>query len=316
MTDLFENAKSNRSTCKICSEKIAKGEIRFGLETSFNRGGTLLINHKWHHFDCAMTKYKRKIAKISDLSPLDRLQKEIVLKIKEKNKVSDFQPKNISELTGDDAIVNVEGRILRSTKPRELEKPNGEFEQGRVLYVIDKLDKRGKVVLWKDLDTHLDNADKIIIINGMTVIGNDESVEVHHEGESKLYINEEPEVILGIEKYMSQAWSRPLESQAVFTIAPSSRATCVICEKGIKKGELKLVKPVWGINEVTEDRYPGMQSLHLNCSNEDEHSGELLKEAISCLNPQIVNENRGTLNEFAEKIKDEEAKNQLGELVK
>lgn len=51
-TSLFwkvENAKSARSTCKGCSEKIEKGELRIGKPSVFKEH----VTHKWYHVDCA-----------------------------------------------------------------------------------------------------------------------------------------------------------------------------------------------------------------------------------------------------------------------
>lgn len=44
-----EYAKSNRSTCKKCSQKIDAKSLRLALVTRDNRGYDLV---KWHHLDC------------------------------------------------------------------------------------------------------------------------------------------------------------------------------------------------------------------------------------------------------------------------
>lgn len=44
-----EHAKSSRSTCEGCNEKIAKGEVRIGKPRLFQEH----LSHKWYHSDCA-----------------------------------------------------------------------------------------------------------------------------------------------------------------------------------------------------------------------------------------------------------------------
>ncbi|XP_020572296.1 polynucleotide 3'-phosphatase ZDP isoform X2 [Phalaenopsis equestris] len=46
---LAEYGKSSRSTCKICSKKIAAGSLRLGLSTKDPRGFDMV---KWHHLNC------------------------------------------------------------------------------------------------------------------------------------------------------------------------------------------------------------------------------------------------------------------------
>ena len=49
---VVEYAKSGRSTCKFCNEKIKKGEIRFGNPTTFDTGYQAVPGYYWHHHKC------------------------------------------------------------------------------------------------------------------------------------------------------------------------------------------------------------------------------------------------------------------------
>ena len=53
-----EDAKSSRSTCKECGEKIEKGSKRVGIE-AFIAGR---ISHVWRHADCFPSSWKFDIA--------------------------------------------------------------------------------------------------------------------------------------------------------------------------------------------------------------------------------------------------------------
>lgn len=51
---VLELAKSSRSSCQICKEKIEKGALRFGAEG--DREFHSKPSYKWHHWDCALEK--------------------------------------------------------------------------------------------------------------------------------------------------------------------------------------------------------------------------------------------------------------------
>lgn len=57
MPNTIEIAKSGRATCRACRKPIAKGELRFGLETvgQFGDGGD--ASYMWHHLPCAAQKH-------------------------------------------------------------------------------------------------------------------------------------------------------------------------------------------------------------------------------------------------------------------
>jgi poly [ADP-ribose] polymerase len=54
MANVIEEAKSGRASCRTCKKPIAKGELRFGVETQtqFSDAPSL----QWHHLPCAAAK--------------------------------------------------------------------------------------------------------------------------------------------------------------------------------------------------------------------------------------------------------------------
>ena len=51
-------AKSNRSTCKVCENKITKGEIRVAIMMDDDTKFVGAKIPKWHHLDCFVEKKK------------------------------------------------------------------------------------------------------------------------------------------------------------------------------------------------------------------------------------------------------------------
>ncbi|CAD5323101.1 unnamed protein product [Arabidopsis thaliana] len=72
MPVVAEYAKSNRSSCRSCSNKIAVKSLRLGL-ISKGRGGVDMT--RWHHFDCFPTD-SESIASVDDIQGLSALEKE------------------------------------------------------------------------------------------------------------------------------------------------------------------------------------------------------------------------------------------------
>ncbi|KAG7577283.1 Polynucleotide 3'-phosphatase [Arabidopsis thaliana x Arabidopsis arenosa] len=72
MPVVAEYAKSNRSSCKSCSKKIAVKSLRLGL-ISKGPGGVDMT--RWHHFDCFPTD-SESIASVDDIQGLSALEKE------------------------------------------------------------------------------------------------------------------------------------------------------------------------------------------------------------------------------------------------
>jgi len=59
MAHVIEHAKSDRASCRKCREKIAKDELRFGLETVFQDASTF----HWYHLKCAAEKVANDFGK-------------------------------------------------------------------------------------------------------------------------------------------------------------------------------------------------------------------------------------------------------------
>ncbi len=57
MADTIEVAKSGRATCRACRQAIAKGELRFGAETTTGFGDSGGSSYMWHHMTCGATKH-------------------------------------------------------------------------------------------------------------------------------------------------------------------------------------------------------------------------------------------------------------------
>ncbi|MFO0550200.1 MAG: hypothetical protein U0271_17530 [Polyangiaceae bacterium] len=57
MAHTIEVAKSGRATCRACRKPIAKGELRFGLETPNQFGDAGDTSFMWHHLSCAAGKH-------------------------------------------------------------------------------------------------------------------------------------------------------------------------------------------------------------------------------------------------------------------
>ena len=54
MANVIEEAKSGRASCRTCKKLIAKGELRFGIETQTQFSDTPSM--QWHHLLCAAAK--------------------------------------------------------------------------------------------------------------------------------------------------------------------------------------------------------------------------------------------------------------------
>lgn len=70
MTIVAEYAKSNRSSCKSCSKKIAVKSLRLGL---ISKGPGGIDMARWHHFDCFPTD-SESIASVDDIQGLSVLE--------------------------------------------------------------------------------------------------------------------------------------------------------------------------------------------------------------------------------------------------
>ncbi len=302
MPDKFELAKSNRSTCKKCKEKIMKDVVRFGEESVFVRDGNEIRSFRWYHFDCALDKFKERVLEVEEGNELlNEEQTKELTDMRNKLGASEFDFKSIADLSGDEGIANIKGSILRVMNPRDLTNTKGEVQTGRIVYVEDEHGNRGKAVVFSDLD--LKKASPILMVNCHVRLGGDDKAEVVEGPKTKIYFDKSKVNVTVTTKYISQAWERPKNIFCVFEIAPTSRASCVICEERITKGDLKLIKAVWGENEKTKAKYPRKNSYHPICALEDDDAEEFIYEAVTRLSPDFISENLDELNIFKSKIK-------------
>ncbi|MHA2250988.1 MAG: hypothetical protein ACXAD7_11535 [Candidatus Kariarchaeaceae archaeon] len=315
----IELAKSGRSSCRSCKQKIEKDDPRLGVEIEMTRGENTFTAKQWHHLDCAIDKLPEEviIADIETVLPDDYLDK--LEKLKEKLNKSGFTVIGISELEEPNVTVNTQATILRPMNKRVMNDYNDEEREGRTIYVEHE-EQRRKIILWGDfLESILKKNDTIVVINGITNIGADEKIQVNTTTNSRVLINPAPEELEkysgNIELYMSNSWSRPSGTKVLFEYAKSARAICPICENKIDKGILKLVKPAWRENEKTKRRYSGNYSFHVICAIEDEHGEELIHEALTRVTPDLFNENHDIFIELNDHLPQYEGKNILDQLL-
>jgi hypothetical protein len=69
MANVIEEAKSGRASCRTCKKAIAKGELRFGVETVTQFSDTPSL--QWHHLVCAASKLPAELKAALDEYPGD-----------------------------------------------------------------------------------------------------------------------------------------------------------------------------------------------------------------------------------------------------
>ncbi|KAK8965143.1 Polynucleotide 3'-phosphatase ZDP [Platanthera guangdongensis] len=86
---LVEYAKSNRSSCKICSMNIAVGSPRLGVSTKDPRGFDIV---KWHHLTCHPTKSHGlgALEEIKGFSSLKSSEQDLLRNLAAKTSSSQF----------------------------------------------------------------------------------------------------------------------------------------------------------------------------------------------------------------------------------
>lgn len=314
MSGKIELAKSSRAGCRTCKQNIDKGEPRFGEESIFRKDGKDYISYKWHHMACALEKHPEKVIEVSDYSVLEGEILVVFNEIKEKYAFTNFGLQDISEISGEEGRVDVQAKVLRIMPVKETERPDGSIDDASIVY-LQSGDDRVKLFLWITHELEASKDDTLYIKNIETIIGSDDYPELHESVDTKIQVNkpfDNEEVV--IEKYFSDAWERPKGKFIRFEHAKSSRASCVICNKPIEKGDLKLVKPVWGENEYTGQAYPQDTSYHVLCAYKDEHGNEVVLEGISRLNPVLLKEERKVFQELLTQITGE-SKKLLGKIL-
>mgnify|MGYP001814089205 CR=1 FL=1 len=72
--NIIEPAKSSRSSCRGCKEKIEKGELRYGNYDE------MWDSHKWYHLKCGaafnLTGFKQAAADYGEIENLEQLLEE------------------------------------------------------------------------------------------------------------------------------------------------------------------------------------------------------------------------------------------------
>lgn len=314
--NIIELSKSSRAGCRFCKVKINKDEPRLGEEYEFSMGGSIRTGMRWFHLQCAIENFPDLVihADVSDKVPAEVIEK--LEEVKKRGMRSAFAIQGISEIENEDVTVNVKGTILKAMKSKLDIDESGKEHQSRTIYAEDNNNRR-KIVLWNE-HTELDLAtnDEIVIIKGLSKLGSDEKVMVYAISESKVLINPKEEDleegVPSLELYTSKEWVKPRGKFSIFELAKSGRASCSVCTEKINKAELKIIKPEWGENEDTKQRYPSSNSYHILCAIKDEHGPEILHEALTRLTPEIIESNTNILSDLQDQLKDE---NKLSEIL-
>ncbi len=84
MAHIIEIAKSGRASCRTCRKPIAKGELRFGEETTNQFGDAGDAAYRWHHLACAAQKLTDELrsalatyeGEVSDRASLEAMMAE------------------------------------------------------------------------------------------------------------------------------------------------------------------------------------------------------------------------------------------------
>ncbi len=307
--NVIELSKSSRAGCRFCKTKINKGEPRLGEEYEFSMGGSIRTGMRWFHLQCAIDNFPDLVihADVSDKIPAEVL--EILEGVKKKGLRSAFAIQGISEIQNEDISVNAKGTILKVMKSKLDIDESGNEHQSRTIYAEDDNNRR-KIVLWNEhTELDLKKNDEIVILKGLSKLGSDEKIMVYATDESKVLINPKEEDleedIPNLELYTSEEWTKPRGKFSIFELAKSGRAACNVCDEKINKAELKIIKPGWGENEDTKQRYPSSNSYHIWCAIEDEHGTEILREALTRLTPELIVSNKNLLSDLQIQVKDE-----------
>lgn len=314
---VIEPAKSGRASCRSCKGKIEKLSARLGIETEMTRGDNTFTSTKWYHLDCAIKDFPDQIlqARIDGTITEEEIQK--IEKVKKERNRAGISIQDITKIEDPDMKVNVEAKILRCMAVRQSKAPDGKNSEMATIYVEGE-EGRSKIIVWgKHSEITGDKGSRIVVLNGRSELAANDQIQINATDESTVLINPTEEDLEehmeSVKLYISQAWNRPTGMPVEFSYAPSGRASCVVCEKKIQKGELKLVKPEF--IEANNRRFPGNISFHLTCAIHDEHGGEILQEAITRLSPTLLEENKKEFIDLMDEIPEGNAKQVLGKLL-
>ncbi|RMG25071.1 MAG: hypothetical protein D6732_22765 [Methanobacteriota archaeon] len=311
---IIELAKSGRATCRTCKGKIEKDTPRVGVENVFRKDGKEYISYKWHHFDCALSKIPEIVAEADGYEILSREDRKRFDELIESlnRSPTDFIP--INEVSIDHPRGNFVGHVVRVFGSRDLETPDGEVREGRIVQ-LQNADRRVKIIVW-ETKREITKGDTMYIINGEVMIGEDGNPVIHvglAEG-SHFSLNDKPKIKI-VEKFISNAWERPPKKVCKFTLAKSSRATCPVCEEPIAKGSVKVIQPIWITNEDSNANFAGDRSFHPVCVEKAEHGKEIMLEAITHLTLNDLESHDSFLRQLLDQLESLELKSTLQQVL-
>ncbi len=321
MANVIELSKSSRATCKICKDKIPKGEPRFGKESIFKKGSDEYVSFKWHHFDCAVDKFPKELISADLLVELTGEHESKFNELKKSMSASAFDVKSLKDVTEADKKLSLSTTVARAMAVKEMEDINGDMKIGRSVFITEEVaDKKinSKLFLWGDhTSLPVEKGDTIVVVDAITQIASNDKIQFHANEDSKVLLNpSDKELTLytkNIEIYEGISWNRPAGKSVQFEYAKSSRAKCKICEAKIDKGTLKLIKPVWGENAGRS--FPSVDSFHINCSVNDINADEIIHEAITRLTPDMVNDERKILTDLLNILPDNKPREILDSIL-
>ena len=302
----IEPAKSSRASCKVCKHKIEIKSARLGIENEFNLNGEIVKSIKWYHIECGAKKFPKEFknaelntATITRSGKIELSKEDIdqILEIKSNLNSTGFDILGISKVDEVDKTMNIKASILRVMDIKERENVNGIIELTRSLYIIEK-GTRSRLNLRGDLvNINISRDDEIVAFDVITKLGGNDKIQFMTSDKSKLLVNP---TINDLEKFKfepkefwSDKWERPKNEYCEFVYAPSGRAGCIICDKKINKGELKIIKPIYVTiqRNSREMEVKGNRNYHVFCVLEDEHGYDVIYEALTKIMKDLFHEN-------------------------
>ncbi|OLS27409.1 MAG: hypothetical protein HeimC3_04080 [Candidatus Heimdallarchaeota archaeon LC_3] len=260
MSYKIEYAKSSRSTCKLCNEKIMKEEIRVGVPGYFQQ----YLTYKWQHSKC--TTFGAAVPNPEDLEGYNDLNEKDKEKISESVTKVDRESINPTKLkdliTPDKVIDRIDAKITRIGTIQDNTDAGGSifssimisdgeqsmnlmgFGQKPALDLIN-LDEKGEYEFY-GLRTTLSSAGNIVL---------------KHEGASKFVL-----VVPGVKKKVITDIDWGDFKDLRLTIS-NRRAKCITCEESIlgntfritSKGEREVQGKMWNVD----------QHKHIKCAEVD-----------------------------------------------
>ncbi|MCL7039726.1 hypothetical protein MKW94_012637, partial [Papaver nudicaule] len=267
---IAEYAKSNRSTCKKCSDSISANTLRLGLHSKDPRGYDVT---KWHHLNCFPTDSLQPLIhgsadKIQGFSSLKSSDQEALEKLTAE---CDLESKQGSD-DGEKEVV--EGKEKKSAKKSKVGKVNEHEEEGeqKKVKVVAEYAKSNrssckqctKAIPSKTLRVGLVSSDRgfdmtrwhhlrclstvPLQVDSVDEIDGFPSLESNHQEALKNLLNGEPlpiEVLKEDEAALNELQeSKPKTSKSSVKIvseyAKSGRSSCKKCSEAILAKSLRL----------------------------------------------------------------------------